>query len=78
MTPRELLAKCDELLAVGGPQAELRLVLAGIHSGQQMRLCPGGPVGTVFAGWNPERVVVFFSAQEVKDFVQASIPNQLS
>jgi hypothetical protein len=69
MNPTEILAQCEAQLAQGGKKAEISLLLRGSFGRGTKRLCPGGPTGRVALERPGGTVLVFFSAQQVKDFL---------
>lgn len=74
MTVPEMLAHCEAQLALTGEKAEISLVLRGSYGRGTKRLCPGGPSGRVASERHDGTVLVFFAAQQVKDFLLTRPP----
>lgn len=73
MDPADLLKKCDEQIALAGPETVVVLVLRGRKAkGNTVRLLGRrGPVGQVYS--DIDGLTVGFKAREVKAFIEKEL-----
>lgn len=71
MKPEEIIQQCDEQIRRWGHGAKVSFVVRGRWGKRNTkRLWPGGPVGEILAEVDENRLLVAFSASEVKQAVE--------